>query len=218
MFWTKKSDVDEPNPNDETSPGRRVRDVPEEPVEPEVAATPREELALRREEFGGLKIGAVFFGWLITVALTVLLVGVVSAIATGVDSSLDVTQADEDLRAGSIHASTAFALLAILAIGYLAGGYVAGRLARFSGLRQGIGVWGLGLVITIAVVIIGAYFGDEYNVFDRASLPSLPVRTDGVTAGGIFALASVLVGTFVAAALGGTMGQRFHSKIDRTTL
>lgn len=214
MFWKKKSYVLE----DQEPSGRRMRDVPEEAAEPDPVTTPREELALRREEFGGLKVGAVFFGWLITVALTVLLVGIVSAIATGADSSLDVTQADEDLRSGSIEASTAIALLVILAIGYLAGGYVAGRLARFNGVRQGVGVWVFGLVITIVVVVVGAFFGDEYNVFDRASLPSLPVQTDEVTLGGLLALVGVLVGSFAAAVMGGTMGQRFHSKIDRTTL
>lgn len=217
MLWNKKSEPYSEKASDERRHGGHVREGPVGASEV-AAPTAREEYAYRREEFGGLKAGAVFFGWLVAVALTILLVGVVSAIATGFDSSLDVTQAGAELRAGTISFSTAVALLAILAIGYLAGGYVAGRLARFNGLRQGIGVWVLGLVVTIVVVVIGAYFGDEYNVFDRVNLPSLPVQSDEVTAGGVIALAAVLFGTLVTAVLGGTLGQRYHSKIDRTTL
>lgn len=179
--------------------------------------TPHEEYAFRKEQFGGFKGGAVFYGWLIAVALTILLVGVVGAVATGFESSLDVARAEAELRAGDIGIAPAIAILAILSIGYLAGGYVAGRLARFHGARQGIGVWLLGLIITIVVVGVGAAFGDQYNVFDRVSLPSLPVRADELTASGITTLAAVLVGTLVAAVFGGMLGQRYHSKIDRTT-
>lgn len=183
-----------------------------------VAPTRREEHAYRKEQFGGVKAGAVFYGWLEAVALTILLVGVVSAIATGLGSTLDVTQAEAELRAGEIGVTSAIAILSILAIGYLAGGYVAGRLARFNGARQGFAVWALGLIITVVVVVIGLVFGDQYNVFDRVSLPSLPVRADEFTAGGIITFAAVLAGTLVAAVFGGMLGQRYHSKIDRTTL
>lgn len=181
------------------------------------AATAKAQYAYRREEFGGFKPGAVFYGWLVAVALTILLVGVVSAVATAVGSSLDVTQSEAELRAGTIGVASAIALLACLVIGYFAGGYVAGRLARFDGVRQGIGVWVLGLIITIIVAAVGAIFGDEYNVFDRVNLSSLPVRADEATTGGIITLIAVLVGTLFTAALGGMLGQRYHSRIDRTT-
>lgn len=179
-------------------------------------AAAKAQYAYRREEFGGFKPGAVFYGWLVAVALTILLVGIISAIATGVGSSLDVTQSEAELRAGTIGVASAIALLACLAIGYFAGGYVAGRLARFDGARQGIGVWALGLVVTIIVAVVGAIFGDEYNVFDRVNLSSLPVRADEATSGGIITLVAVLVGTLLTAALGGMLGQRYHSRIDRT--
>lgn len=194
--------------------------MPEDEHETLTGAEPmtRDQYATRKEQYGGLKGGAVLFGWLDAVALTILLVGILSAIATAVGSSLDVTQSEAELRAGSIGVASAIALVATLVAGYLAGGYVAGRLARFNGARQGVGVWLFGLIITIVVAVVGTVFGDKYNVFDRINLPSLPVRTDELTSAGIITAAAVLVGTLIAAIIGGAAGQRFHTKIDRKAL
>ena len=224
MFSKKKSDPhadgleqsDGERMYDQDTRGNHTREVPPEP--PAEPATPREEYANRKEEFGGLKEGAVFYGWLVAVAMTILLVGIVSAIATGVDSSLDVTKAEAQLRDGTIAFSAAIAILAILALGYFAGGYVAGRMSRFNGARQGVGVWALGLVITAVVVAIGSIFGDEYNVFERVNLTSLPVQANDLTPRVILTLAAVLVATLVTSVFGGILGQRYHSKIDRTVL
>jgi len=180
--------------------------------------TASEEYEYRHEEYGGVKGGGVFYGWLVAIALTILLVGIVGAIATAVGSSMDITQARAELQAGTIGVVSAVAVLVILMIGYFAGGYVAGRLTRFDGGRQGIGVWVLGLVVTVAVVVAGAVFGSQYDVFNRVNLPSIPVPTDSLTQGGIIALVAVLVGTLIAAILGGKIGQRYHNKIDRTRI
>lgn len=180
--------------------------------------TEHDQLEYRRAEFGGLKGGAVFYGWLISVAMTILLVGIVSAIATGVGSSLDVTKAQAQMQADNIGLSAAVAILVILMIGYFTGGYVAGRLARFDGARQGIGVWFLGLVITIIVVVVGGVFGSQYNIFERVNLPSIPIPDNTLSQGGILTLVAVLVGTLLTAFLGGIVGQRFHSKIDRAEI
>ena len=180
--------------------------------------TARDQYEHRHDEFGGIKGGAVFYGWLVAIALTILLIGIVGAIATAVGSSVDLTKARAELQAGTIGIISAVVVLIILMIGYFAGGYVAGRLARFDGGRQGMGVWALGLVVTIIAVVVGAVFGSDYDVFERVNLPSIPVPTDSLTWGGIITLAGVLVGTIISAVIGGKLGQRYHSKIDRTTI
>lgn len=174
--------------------------------------------ARRREEHGGFKFGATFFGWLVAVALTVLLAGIIGAIATAVGSSVSVTQAEAEQQAGNIGLATAIVSLVVLIIAYFAGGYVAGRMARFDGARQGFGVWLFGLVVALIVAGIGAIFGSQYDVFDRVNLASIPVPTDALTIGGIIAVAAVLLGTALAAILGGKAGQRYHTKVDRTPL
>ena len=169
----------------------------------------------RRDEYGGFNWGAAFFGWLVAVAVAVLLTGVVAAVAAAVGSQLSVTQNAAERAAGEIGIGSAIALLVVLMIGYFAGGYVAGRMSRYDGGRQGVGVWIIGLLVTIAVAVIGAVFGSQYDPLQQVNLPNLPIPTDAATAGGLIALAAVLIGTLVAAFLGGKLGTRYHKKVDR---
>jgi hypothetical protein len=169
----------------------------------------------RREAYGGFNWGADFFGWLVAVAVAILLSGIVAAVAAAVGSALSVTQNAAERAAGSIGIGTGIALLLVLMIGYFTGGYVAGRMSRYDGGRQGLGVWIIGLVVTIVVAVIGAVFGAQYDPLQRVNLPTLPVPTDAATTGGLIALAAVIVGTLIAAFLGGKTGNRYHKKVDR---
>ncbi len=171
----------------------------------------------RREEFGGFNIGADFFGWLVAVAMKVLLAGIVGAVGAAVGSTLDVNRSEAERQAGTFGLATAITLLVVLMLAYYAGGYVAGRMSRFDGGRQGVGVWLIGLLVTLLVIGLGAIFGNEYNIFDRVNLPSMPIPSDTATWGGIITLAAILIGTLLAAFLGGKVGQRYHSKVDRVT-
>jgi amino acid transporter len=169
---------------------------------------------LRREAYGGVNYGAAFFGWLVAVALTVLLASIVGAIAAALGNTLNFTQSDAQRQAGTVAISTAVALLVVLMIAYFAGGYVAGRMSRYDGGRQGSAVWLIGLIVTVVAVTVGAIAGSQYDIFRRVNLPSIPVPTDALTTGGIITLAAVLVGTLLAAFAGGKVGQRYHRKID----
>ncbi len=100
-------------------------------------------------------------------------------------------------------------------LAYYAGGYVAGRMSRYDGGRQGAGVWLIGLVVTLVVVGVGIAFGSEYNIFNRVNLPSVPIPSNTATWGGIITLAAILLGTLLAAFVGGKVGHRYHTKVDR---
>jgi hypothetical protein len=102
----------------------------------------------------------------------------------------------------------------MLAIAYYSGGYVAGRLARFDGGRQGLGVWAIGLLVTLVVAGIGAFAGSQYDVLDRVDLPSVPLSAETLTNGGLITAAAVVVVTLLAALIGGKVGQRYHDRID----
>ena len=106
-------------------------------------------------------------------------------------------------------------LLAVLMIGYYSGGYVAGRMSRFSGSRQGLGVWLIGLLVTIVAIVLGGVFGQQYDVLSRVDLPRLPVSLDSLSTAGIVAAVLVLVGTLVAALAGGSVGTHYHRRVDR---
>lgn len=171
--------------------------------------------ARRRDEYGGTNIGAAFFGWLVAIGMTLILAGIVGAIAAAVGTNLNVGLSEAEGNAASIGIGAGIALLLVLMLAYFAGGYVAGRMSRFDGGRQGVAVWLIGLVITLLVVGVGVLFGDQYNIFKRVNLPSLPIPTESATIGGLIALAAILLGTLLAAFLGGKIGQRYHRKIDR---
>ena len=195
---------------------RRTSSTVEEPLPAPVSAADHDEAQeIRREEFGGFNPGADFFGWLVALALTVLIASIAGAVAAAVGRSLNVDRTDAERQAETFGLATAIALLVILAIAYFAGGYVAGRMSRFDGGRQGIGVWLIGLVVTLIAVGLGAVFDDQYNILERADLPSIPIPDDALTAGGLITLAAVLVATLAAAFLGGKAGQRYHTKVDR---
>ena len=167
-----------------------------------------------RAKFGGVNVGAAIAGWLVAIALTVLLSSILGAIASAVGDAADVTQDQAQREAGAIGLGAAITVLAVMLVAYYFGGYVAGRMSRFDGARQGLTVWAIGLLVTIVAVILGVIFGDQYNVLDRVDLPRLPIPTETATWGGIITGAALLVGTLVAALAGGKIGHRYHDRVD----
>src|SRR6476619_6923160 len=170
---------------------------------------------VRRERFGGLNPGAAFFGWLVAIAVSLLLTGIVGAIAAAAGTSTQVQQTADQAATGTIGLVAAVVLLVVLMIGYYAGGYVAGRMSRFNGSKQGLGVWITGVVVTVATVVLGAIFGNRNEIQNRVNLPRLPVTADALTTGGVVAALAVLVGTLVAAMAGGSIGTHYHRRVDR---
>ena len=176
-----------------------------------------EVVARQREEFGGFSWGSAFFGWLVSVGVAALLVAVLSAAgaATGLT---DVSDQEAARNAGTIGIVGGIALLIVLAIAYYAGGYVAGRLARFDGSRQGLGVWILGILVTVGLAVLGAVLGSKYNVLSQLNLPRIPIDEGTLTTGGVIALVAAVLVTLMAAIAGGKVGERFHRKVDRVGL
>jgi membrane protease YdiL (CAAX protease family) len=180
--------------------------------EPAPSAASRRER--QKDEFGGFSWLSTLAGWLSAAGLTAILTGILSAAGAAlalnqVGSKVSGSEADTIGIAGGI------ALLVALAIAYLFGGYVAGRMARFDGARQGVGVWLWGILIALVVAALALIGGSKYNVLDALNLPRLPVDSGTLTTGGLVALAASLVVTLGAAILGGKTGERFHKKVDR---
>jgi len=168
-----------------------------------------------RERFGGVNRGAAFFGWLVAVGVAILLSGILGAIAAAIGETTNLTRDDLEGRAGDLGIGAVVALMIVLFIGYSCGGYVAGRMSRFDGARQGLAVWMLGLAVTIVAVALGAVFGSQYDVLDRVDLPRIPFSDGELTVGGVVAGLVVLAVTLIGALLGGTVGHRYHDRVDR---
>jgi hypothetical protein len=198
---------------DAPAPARRTADEPMRKA-PVMGTDAMDTMRARQKErFGGIKWGSAFFGWLCAIGLAAVLLAILAGagVALGLSTS-DVGNAD---TAETIGIGGGIALLLVLAIAWGCGGYVAGRMARFDGARQGIGVWIWTLLGALVIAGLAAIGGSEYDVFERLNLPRIAVGDSTLTTGGVITGVIALVVTLVAAIVGGKIGERFHKKIDR---
>ncbi|MCW2758711.1 MAG: hypothetical protein JWO46_2457, partial [Nocardioidaceae bacterium] len=186
--------------------------------------TLRHDVVEREErEFGGMKFGSAFFGWLTATGTAVLLTALVAAAgaAVGLGATGTAQKAADQAtsNAGTVGLIGAIALVVVLFVSYFAGGYVAGRMARFSGAKQGLAVWLWAIVIAIVVAIVGAIAGSKYDILGQLnSFPRIPVDEGTLSTAGIIALVAVVVASLVGAMLGGLAGMHFHRQVDKTGL
>lgn len=202
--------------------------VPEEPrasgADRPGASTPRgrrqEVVAAEKREFGGVKFGSAFFGWMTATGIAVLLTALLGAIGAGVGvaTSTDPGEIAEQVAqdAGTVGLVSGIALVLVLFVAYFAGGYVAGRMARFDGAKQGVAVWVWAVLIAIVLAVLGAVAGEQFNVLrELNSFPRIPIGEGALTTGGIIALVVAVLIPLLAAVLGGLAGMRFHRRVDQ---
>ena len=186
-------------------------------------ANPHDVVAAQKERFGGIKIGSAFFGWLTAMGMTVLLTALLAAAGTafGVASGTTVDQATSDATSDpkTVGLIGIIALLVVLVVAYYCGGYVAGRMARFDGAKQGVGVWLWALVVAILVAVLGVVAGNKYNVLANLNgFPRLPIGEGDLTTAGIIAAVVAAAAALAGAILGGLAGMRYHRRVDRAGL
>ena len=171
----------------------------------------------QREQFGGMKFGCSFFGWLTATGTAVLLTALLAATGAALglaDNVATTTPNAQDLQTVGIVGG--IVLLVVVLLAYFCGGYVAARMARFNGLKQGLGVWLWALIIAVVVAVLGVVAGNRYDVLARLNgFPRIPVNEGNLTVGGIVTAGSLLVISLVGALLGGLAGMRFHRRVDR---
>jgi len=180
----------------------------------------REVVGRQKDAFGGMKFGSCFFGWLTASGTAVLLAALVTGVgaALGLTRDVDVTN-PTPAQTESISFVGGLVLLAIIFVAYLAGGYVAGRMARFNGLKQGLGVWLWAVIMAILVAVAGWLAGAQFDIFAQVnSFPRLPVNEGTLTTEGIIVAIGVVAASLVGALLGGLAGMRYHRRVDRAGL
>ena len=171
-------------------------------------------VARQRDEYGGINWGAAFFGWLVAIGIGALLTALLSAAGAAI-ALTEIQNVDDAISSADTVGIVGGILIIIVAlIAYFAGGYVAGRMSRFDGPRQGVGVWIWSLAIAIVLAIVGAVAGSEYNLFADLDLPRIPIDEGDATVGGVIVLVLVLIGTLLAAMAGGKAGTRYHRRVD----
>lgn len=209
-------DPDTPAASAETSAGTPAEAPAEAPADvyDEPAATredlEREQHALARRDFGGVNWGACCAGFLVALGLTVLLGGVAAGIAAATGVDVDWHHIDSSITTGA-----AATLAVVTLVGFFAGGYVAGRMTRFDGGRQGIGVWLIAVVLAVIGVAAGYGLGHpQRDVFDRIELPRFDLTSDQANLVAVGAGIVLVLLLLLAAVLGGRTGQRYHRRVD----
>lgn len=199
-----------------------LRHDADRPVRPAVAAevpTRQTVVAREKEQFGGIKVGSAFFGWLAATGMAVLLTALVAAAGTavGLATNTDLNEAANQAAGNqTVGLVGIIALLVILFVAYYCGGYVAGRMARFNGARQGLMVWIWALIAAVVVAVLGLVAGQQFNILANLnSFPRIPVNEGQLNTMSIIAAVVVAVVALVGAVLGGLAGMHFHRKVDR---
>jgi hypothetical protein len=188
-------DRDDPDERQEWLEGRRGRD--------------RLELA-REAGWGQMSWLSVFAGVVTAIGTFAFCAGVAAAVLHPLGIKLDDLTDSDWKRVGLI---AGIAAAAALLIAFAFGGYVAGRMARRAGLRHGVLVFVLGLVVLAAATGI-AQFEDALSAI-RDRLESLGAPTGGSVWGGVGVLTLVvaLAGMLLGSLFGAARGERWHQRL-----
>lgn len=192
----------------------RLEAIPSEPAE---IPTRQSVAAREKEQFGGIKVGSAFFGWLAATGTAVLLTALVAAAGTAVGLATN-TDVNEVAASGNetVGLVGVIALLVILFVAYYCGGYVAGRMARFDGAKQGFMVWVWAIIAAVIVAILGLVAGERFNILANLnSFPRIPVNEGQLNTMSIIAAVVIAVVALIGAVLGGLAGMHYHRKVDR---
>jgi hypothetical protein len=185
----------------------------------DISRSRQEVVARQRERFGGMKFGACFFGWLTATGMAVLLTALLAAAGAGLGLATDIDPNNPTAApVQTIGLVGALVLLVIILISYFAGGYVAGRMARFAGAKQGLGVWLWALIIAVVVAVLGAIAGQQFNLLAYLNLPRIPVNEGELTLAGVVTAVAVALLSLIGAILGGLAGMSYHRRVDKEGL
>lgn len=206
-------------PGREDPETRRIRTPGPDAYEDEEIPFSREERL--RDVYGGVDWLASFIGCVFAlVCMSVLLLLISGLVLAPLSFTLDL----EGGQLGSAIITGLVIVGLVLFLSYFLGGYVAGRLVRFDGGRNGAATvgWGILLAVIFAVfgfLLAGLLPGSVYELLRglQSGIQSTVgnLTTLGLVGAGIIvgALLLVLLGGF----LGGSLGNRYHTRIDRTS-
>jgi hypothetical protein len=218
------SDSRTPNPYDRPEPNRPSgADATAAHTIGDGDTTREQVLQREKEQFGGMKFGSAFFGWLTATGTAVILTALLAATGTaiGLGNQVDPNQAADAAadNAATVGIVGGVVLAVILLISYFCGGYVAGRMARFDGVKQGLAVWLWAIIIAVVLAIVTAIAGAQFNILGNLnSFPRIPINEGDLTAGSIITAVVAALVALGGAILGGLAGMRYHRRVDKAGL
>jgi hypothetical protein len=161
---------------------------------------------------GGVSLGAVLTGVVVAFGSAFLLSALIGGVlaATG---AVDENITRNDVVQAGIGAGIAFAVAQFLA--YLWGGYTAGRMARGAGALNGLLVPILAIVLALIVGGVAAALGATAELNLPFTNARLPLEESYEIEWGVALSVAALVTMFLGGILGGALGARWHTKLER---
>jgi hypothetical protein len=167
-----------------------------------------------RERFGGVDTPAAIAGMFTAMGVFLFLAALGAAGAGGLVFQVDTVDVEGAVEEISLIGGI-LALVGLFAA-FLIGGWAAGRMARYDGGLNGAmtAFWMLLLIVIFAA--LGAWIGEEYNVFAQMNLPdwvgvwSSDEATAAAVIGGVLGIVVMFLGGYV----GGRWGEAYHRKAD----
>jgi hypothetical protein len=166
---------------------------------------------IREDARGGFSFGSVIAGMLVAFGAFVVLAAIVGGILAATGISDGGVSADEAVNA-SIGAGIGMVIVQFLS--YLWGGYVAGRMARGSGVLNGILVPIVALVLVAILGAIVAGVTSSATSLNPADVQRLPLPLGSLSDIGTGIGIALLVAMLAGGALGGAWGERWHAKLE----
>jgi hypothetical protein len=160
--------------------------------------------------WGTVSWRSVFVGVLTAIGAFAVCVGAASAILHATGMTTDTLSTGEWTRLGLI---AGIAMAVVLLGSFALGGYAAGRMARRSGVRQGLLVFLVGIVVIVGALGIAQLEGALAALRDR--LDELGAPTGDSAWGGIAVLTicAAAGGSLLGSIIGAVRGERWHQRL-----
>ena len=162
---------------------------------------------------GGVSPGAILTGVVVAFGAMFVLTAVISGILVALGLSENLSPCEQT----EVGIATGIGLVVAQFLSYTWGGYAAGRMSRGAGAANGILVALLALVIGVAVGAIAAGIGATEDLRTPFNSSQLPADGEVLRWGAGLAIAAVAA-MFLGALIGGAMGSRWHTKLERSKL
>ena len=164
------------------------------------------------EARGGVSGGAILTGVVVAFGAMFLL----SAIIGGILAALGVVENDIT-RSEAVDAGIGAGIALVVAqfFSYLWGGYTAGRMGRGAGVANGILVPVTAIILGLLTAAVVAGLGATANLNLPFTDARLPLENDYLVSWGIGIGIASIVAMFAGAAIGGGLGARWHTKLER---
>lgn len=163
---------------------------------------------------GGVSFGAILTGVVVAFGALTLLLALAGGILAATDTIDEVTNVsgEDAITAGAV---AGVVLVIAWLFAYMWGGYTAGRMGRGAGFLNGLLVPIVAVALLLAVGAIASALGAEAELNNPLDTVRLPVEESNLVDIGTGIGIAVLVAMFFGSIVGGMLGARWHTKLER---